>query len=327
MIYDDFEEGLYSILFPVREANVYVVTDTGRHNRIPNKKALINNDTHKVLSVVSGSYQVLHNSTALELARKCCIVAFPNTAPANWKVFSVEAPLTRAHCRIDLQHEGKIAGYDWSFGKGEQDEFGPFIRVCNSYNRTCAFSIRFGLIRWACTNGLVDWHSSITIQVAHDVKKMERSIEAKINEAKFRKVVDEFGKLLQPMHEVKIDMQQFLPLILSILHIKKPEEMPKDRESAWYQLEEYLKSVASRYVKEVGPNGYALINAISDVATRPPPKIGRYNFIRRERDGLQRLVGMWLVDFNKLVEHPRLLDTYLAKPSKETLRPESLARI
>ena len=54
MIYDDFEEGLYSIMSPAREANVYVETDTGRHNRIPNKKALINNDTHKVLSVVSG---------------------------------------------------------------------------------------------------------------------------------------------------------------------------------------------------------------------------------------------------------------------------------
>ena len=314
-------------MFPVREANVYVETDTGRHNRIPNKKALINNDTHKVLSVVSGSYQVLHNSTALELARKCCIVAFPNTAPANWKVFGVEAPLTRAHCRIDLQHEGKIAGYDWSFGKVEQDEFRPFIRVCNSYNRTCLFSIRFGLIRWACTNGLVDWHSSITIQVAHNVKEMERSIEAKINEAKFRKVIDEFGKLLQPMHGVEIDMKQYLPLILSILHIKKPEEMPMDRESEWYQLEAYLNSVASHYVQEVGRNGYALLNAVSDVATRPPTKIGKYNFIRRERDGLQRLVGMWLVDFNKLVEHPRLLRTYLEKPSKETLRPESLTRI
>lgn len=314
-------------MFPVREVKVYAETDTGRHDRIPNKKALINNDTRKVLSVVSGKYQVLHNEAALELARKCCIVAFPNTAPANWEVFSVEAPLTLAHCRIDLRHKGKIAGYDWSFGIDEQDEFRPFIRVCNSYNKTCAFSIRFGLIRWACKNGFVDWHSSITIKVSHDVKEMERSIEAKINEAKFRKVVGEFGKLLQPMHEVKIDKKQYLPLILSILHIKKPEGMPKDRASRWNQLEGYLESVATYYVQEVGNTGYALMNAVSDVATHPPTKIGKYNFIRRERDGLQRLVGMWLVDFNKLVEHPTLLREYLKKPLKETLRPKSLVRI
>ena len=312
-------------MFPVREANVYAETDTGRLNRIPNKKALINNDTQKVLSVVSGTYQVLHNRTALELAQKCCIVAFPTTAPANWKVFSVEAPLTRTHCRIDLRHHGKIAGYDWSFGIDEQDEFRPFIRVCNSYNRSYAFSIRFGLIRWACKNGLVDWHSSIKINVAHDVREMERKIESKINEAKFRKVVGEFGKLLQPMHELQIDERQFLPLILSILRIKKPEGMPDDRESEWNKLEDHLNSVAMIYVQELDNTGYALINAVSDIATRPPTDIGKYNFIRRERDGLQRLVGMWLVDFNKLVGHPILLGEYLNNPSTKTLRPESLA--
>ena len=326
MIYDNAEEGLASIMFPVREVNVFAETDNGRHDRIPNKKALVNTDTRKVLSVVSRKYQVLHNSTALELAEKCCIEAFPNTAPANWEVFSVEAPLTQGHCRIDLRHKGQIAGYDWSFGKGEQDEFRPFIRVCNSYNRTFAFSIRFGLIRWACKNGFVDWHSSTTIKVAHDVKEMERSIKAKINEAKFKKVVSEFSKVLQPMRDVKIDKQQYLPLILSILDINKPKGMPKDRAAAWIQLEEYLTFGAEHYARQVGGNtGYALMNIVSDVATRPPTEIGEYNFIRRERDVLQRLVGMWLVDFNKLVKHPNLLSEYLKKPSKETLRPRRLA--
>ena len=327
MIYNNFEEGLDSIMFPIREANVYVDTGTGtgRYRLIPNKKAIINSNTNKVLSVVSENYQVLHNYTALELARKCCEVAFPNTTPAKWEVFSVEAPLTHAHCRIDLQHNGEIPGYEWSFGKDKKDRFKPFIRVCNSYNRTFAFSIRFGLIRGACTNGLVDWHSSITIKVAHDVKKMERSIEKKIDEAKFKKVVDEFGTLLKPLFGVLIDEEKFLPLILSILHIKKPEDMSKDRESKWNQLEKYLTSTASTYIQQIGSTGYALMNAVSDVATRPT-NIRKGNFVRRERDGLQRLVGMWLVNFSKLVEHQTLLNEYLEKPSQETLRPKSLAR-
>ena len=328
MIYDDIDKGLHSIMFPVREVNIYAETEIGRHDYIPNKKALINDDTRAVLSVVSESYQVLHNSTALELAQECCIVAFPNTAPANWEVFSIEAPSTHAHCRIDLRHKGKIAGYDWSFGREEQDEFRPFIRVCNSYNRTFAFSLRFGLIRWACKNGLVDWHSSLKIKVTHDVKEMGRLIEAKINEAKFRKVVTEFGRMLQPLYKVSIDKQQYVPLILSILDIKKPEKMPEDRASAWNQLEEYLNAQAECYSKQVGGyTAYALINAVTDIATRPPTDIGNYNFIRRERDRLQHLAGKWLVDFNKLVEHPNLLDRYLEKPSQETLKPERFARI
>lgn len=312
MIYDDVEDGLHSVMFPVREVNVYAETEPGKRDRIPGKKALINDDTCRVLAVVSGRYQVLHNRIALELARKCCLAAFPNTAPANWNVFSVEAPLTGGHCRIDLRHEGKIAGYDWSFTEGDQNEFEPFIRVSNSYNRTSVFGIRFGLIRWACKNGMVDWHSSITIKVAHDVNEMERSIEAKINEAKFRKVFDDLRSALEPLRREQVPEARFRPLILSILQIRKPEHMPKNRESAWKCLEEHLDRVASRYVKEMGPTGYALVNAVTDVASHPPTKVGGYNFIRRERDGLQRLVGVWL---SRIAQQPESFEAYLMKPS------------
>ena len=321
MIYDNVEDGLHSVMFPVRRVDVFAETEPGKRDRIPGKKALVNDDTCRVLSVVSNRYQVLHNGTALELARKCCIAAFPNTAPANWNVFSVEAPLTGGHCRIDLKHEGTIGGYDWSFPKNEQDKFAPFIRVSNSYNRTSVFGIRFGLIRWACTNGMVDWHSSIAIKVAHDVKEMEKSIETEINEAKFKKVIDDFRVVLAPMHHAKVPGHRFRPVMLSVLQIRKPERMPGNRERTWKCLEEQLDCVASRYVREMGPNGYALVNAITEVATKPPLKVNGYNFIRRERDGLQRLAGIWLVDFSKIAKKPEELEVYLANPSRETLRP------
>ena len=323
MIYDNVEDGLHSVMFPVREVKVYAETEPGKRDHIPGKKALINDDTCRVLSVVSDRYQVLHNCTALELARKCCIAAFPNTAPANWRVFSVEAPLTGGHCRIDLKHEGEIGGYDWSFSNNDQDKFGPFIRVSNSYNRTSLFGIRFGLVRWVCTNGMVDWRSSIAIKVAHDVNEMERSIEAKINQAKFRRVFEDLRGVLDSLRRVQVPETGFLPLVMSVLQIRKPENMPGRRETAWNCFKEHLCHVASRYVSEMGPTGYALVNAITEVASHPPTKVGGYNFIRRERDGLQRLVGVWLVDFSKIAQQPQLLEAYLAKPSGETLRPSS----
>lgn len=320
MIYNDIEErDLQRVFFPVREANVYVESVTGEHERIPRKKALINDYTCKILSVVSDRYQVLENRTALELAKTCCMKAFPYTAPARWRVFSIEAPLTLGHCRIDLKYEGKIEGYDWSFGEAEQDLYVPFIRVYNSYNRTTAFSIRFGLMRWACKNGMVDWHSSITIKVAHDVNEMERLIEAQINEAKFRNVIDKFRELITPLRDVAIDEKRFLPVLLSVLRIRKPENMPDYRENDWCLLESRLFEVASQYIEELGENGYALLNAITDVATNPPQKIGNYNFIHRERDGLQRLAGIWLVNFSKLIDKPQALRKYLSDPSSKTL--------
>ena len=276
---------------------------------------------------MSDKYQVLLNSTALELAQKCCIAAFPNTAPASWKVFGVEAPLTGGHCRIDLKHEGEIVDYDWSFSDNEQDKFGPFIRVSNSYNRTSLFDIRLGLVRWACTNGMIAWDSSITIKVAHDVKEMERSIEAKINEAKFRKVIEDVRGIMKPLRHARVPEARFRKLMLSALQIRKPEDMPENREQAWNCLEDHLDRVASRYVREMGQTGYALMNAITDVASHPPTKVegaGGYNFIRRERAGLQRLAGIWLADFGKIAQQPRSLKEYFTNPSPEKLA--SLAR-
>ena len=325
MIYEnnDVENGLQRILFPVGEVAVYAETKPGRRDRIPRKKALINEDTGKILSVVSDKYKVLHNRVALELARKCCMAAFPNTTLAGWKVFSVEAPLTGGHCRIDLKHEREIAGYDWSFTKDEQNEFGPFIRVNNSYNKTSAFVISFGLVRWVCTNGMIDWHSSITIKIAHDVKEMEKSIETEINEAKFRKIFDDFRNVLEPLWHVQIPKSRFRPLMRSVLEIQEPEDMSEDRERDWECFEDHLDRVVSRYISEMGQTGYALVNAITDIASHPPLEVYGYNFIRRERHSLQRLTGIWLEDFSKIMLQPQLLAAYLAKPCLETLRPAS----
>ena len=320
MIYDTVDDGLHAVMFPVRKVEIFAETEPGQRELIPGKKALVNDDTHRVLSVVSEQYHVLGNRTALELARKCCITAFPNTAPANWEVFSVEAPRTGGHCRIDLKHCGEVPGYDWSFSEAEQAAYGPFIRVSNSYNRTCVFGLRFGLVRWACTNGMIDWHSSIKITVAHDVKEMEVSIAAKINEAKFRKIHEEFRSLVVPLRSAQVQRSRFPPVMQSVLQIRRPGRMPPKRERAWQCLEAKLDHVASKYVEEFGPTAYALMNAITDVATHPPTKTGGYNFIRRERDTLQRLAGVWLVSFSRIVNQERSLAKYLADPSSQTLR-------
>ena len=81
-------------------------------------------------------------------------------------MFSIEAPHTGGHCRIDLEHSGEILTYDWAFSNQLQDQWQPFVRMTNSYNRTRVFSLDFGLIRSACENGMIDWHSSMRVGFA-----------------------------------------------------------------------------------------------------------------------------------------------------------------
>ena len=322
MIYENGERGLQAVLFPVDEVDVYAETEPGLREKIPRKKALVNADTRRVLAVVSRTYNVVLNRDALRLAEKCCIAAFPNTAPANWRVFSVEAPKSGGHCHIDLAHDGKIPAYDWSFARPGQDRYDPFVRVTNSYNGTRRFAICFGLVRFKCTNGMVIWDESIRLSFTHDEARIERRIEREIDEAKFRAVTDRYGRQAGRLYNLDIPTSCLRPIVLSVLRIREPEGLPEDRKADWTWLESRIDHTVEKYVQEFGANGKALLNVLTDIATRPPGGEGRYNFIRRERHELQRLTGSWLSSFTDSLDRSNFeLDAYLEAPSDRLLRP------
>lgn len=349
MIYtrNDVDEGLDAIMFPVRKVDVYAEMETDLRERIPGKKALINTHSRRVLSVVSDRYRVLTNHAALKLARRCCIAAFPNTAPADWRVFSIEAPHTGGHCRIDLEHSGEILTYDWAFSDKVQDKWQPFVRMTNSYNRTRVFSLDFGFIRSACENGLIDWRSSMRVRFAHDTGDIESAIEREIDEAKFRKLKSEYHTALAAIAKVPISRDRFWAVIQAALAIRMPKDMPEDRLAAWAAFEWQVDQRIDGYTSKFGETAYALMNTITDVATRPPgPVCGHclvlgephsreheqppnkrwrpHSFIQRERHSLQRLAGTWVAEFGRSVEQDGFdLRSYLEKPSRSILREAS----
>ena len=339
------EEGLHAVMFPVQTVGVFAETEPGRRDPIPGKRAVVNTDSRRVLSVVSDQYRLLSNRTALELAFRCCTTAFPNTAKTDWHVFSVEASSTGGHCRIDLKHSGDVLTYDWAFSEKVQDRWRPFVRVTNSYNRTRVFSLHFGFIRWVCENGVIDWHSSIRVSFAHNTKDLVTAIERGIDEAKFAKVKEEFRAFLQPLVDVSILPDRFRPIIQSVLEIRRPTDLPEDREMAWKALERQIDTTITGYIREFGSTAYALMNAISDLATRPPTQVcgycyesgeehrpeheqledkkrGRpYCFIRRERHSLQQLAGAWVAEFSRSIRQRHFdLKAYLRNPSRNLLR-------
>ena len=57
MIYHSPQQGQDAVMFPVSEADVFAETEPGRFERIDGKKAIVNTDSRKVLSVVSDRYR------------------------------------------------------------------------------------------------------------------------------------------------------------------------------------------------------------------------------------------------------------------------------
>ena len=326
MIYNA-EKGLAAIMFPVEEVDVFAETEPGRRDRIAGKKAIVNTDTRAVLSVVGRQYGLLENPKALELAMKCCIAAFPNTAPVGWYVDDIEAPLTGGHCRIDLRYNGDVVAYDWSFSEAVQDDYHPFLRVTNSYNTSRVFSIHFGFTRIRCMNSVIA-DESVRVSLAH-TKDIGRRIESEINEAKFQRVADRFEGYLKPFGDTSIPKARFRPIIQSVLEIQEPARMPNDRRESWQTLEQVLDRTSDANVRRFGENVYALLNAITDIATRPPTKeqVG-YSFIRRERHSLQLLAGRWVAEFSRSLRRPGFdLDAYITDPSAALLRTGNGTRI
>ena len=319
MIYDA-EEGLAAIMFPVEEVDVFAETEPGRRDRIASKKAIVNMDTRTVLSVVGRQYGLLENRRALELAKKCCTAAFPNTAPAGWYVDDIEAPATGGHCRIDLRYDGDVVAYDWSFPEAVQDHYHPFLRVTNSYNASRVFSIHFGFTRIRCMNSVIA-EESVRVSLAH-TKDIEPRIEKEINEAKFQKVASRFERYVTALGDTRIPRGRFRPIIQSVLEIHRPKRMPDDRRASWRALQQTLDKTVDVYLLRFGETAYALLNAITDIATRPPTKeeVG-YSFIRRERHSLQLLAGRWVAEFSRSLGRPGFdLSDYLREPSAAWLR-------
>ena len=104
----------------------------------------------------------------------------------------------------------------------------------------------------------------------------------------------------------------FEPMVRSALMIRPAgSTRPGTREAEdWATLEADLRDVCNRYAGELGHTAYAVLNAITDLASHPPEN----RHLRRDRHGLQRLAGSWLTTFTHASQQPGFaIDTYVAQ--------------
>jgi hypothetical protein len=70
-----------------------------------------------------------------------------------------------------------------------------------------------------------------------------------------------------------------------------------------------VAAVSARYEQELGANAYAVLNVVTELASRPPDS----PLVRRDRHALQRRAGEWASGFAlKCVEEKFDLGQYLA---------------
>ena len=314
------------LLFPVRSVPVYAGIRRGSDygmQRIPGQRAIVNCATDQVISVVSENYQVVTNREALHYAQLCCQAAFPESGGREWRVLQAHAPKTMGNCRIDLVHPASAVNFEVPGVHDEPEEYGPFVRVTNSYNRSRALRFEIGFIRWICSNGLIVPDSSIRFGFDHNTRKISERVRFEVKKDSFKQLRQRFRSFLAPLRECKIPLELFVPATLAVLCINKPEPLAKRQKEPWERLANSLKSISEQYSSNLGENGYALLNVITDVASRPPNS----PFIRRERHGLQRSAGSWLAAFGAECRNPGFeVEGYVQGLREERRSPSGVRR-
>lgn len=286
------------LLFPVEEHPVYanIKMQSGeRHLSVPDKKALINMKTGRVLGVVSRGYRLVTNKEALDWAHDCCTKAFPETKAAEWIVDASDAPQSGGHCFIDLKHKSAVLDFSLVSPDNRPDVFGPFIRVTNSYNGLRALTFDIGFYRKVCKNGLISPRSVIRFQFTHAQREIGNQITFAIDQKQLAGFKNNFNKYIGVLRQCAVPHESFSPLLLGVLCIDKPENMEKQPRlgGAWDDLSVQLNDLCAKYADELGENAYAVFNAITDFASHPPVN----RCVHRERHSLQKLAGAWLSEF------------------------------
>jgi len=290
---------LDDVLFPVEEHPVFVsFFENGSERRlaVPDKKAIVNCNSHRVLGVVSRGYRLVSNREALDMAYECCRTVFPDTKSGEWVAKAIDAPSTVGYCHIDLVHNSTALDFKFVPPNQRPEAFGPFIRVTNSYNGLRALGFEIGFFRKICRNGLILPNTIISFKFNHMRRDIRETIHFKIDQNQLNKLTTSFDDFLSGLHNCAVPRPQFEPFILSVLSLSQPRSLKLDPGEAndWRQLCEQIDEMSTRYAEELGENAYAVFNVITEFASHPPEN----RCVHRDRHSLQRLAGTWLTSFN-----------------------------
>ena len=312
---------LDDVLFPVEEHPVFVsmIESSGeRRLAVPDKKAIVNRTTRRVLGIVSRGYRLVSNREALDMAHECCRTVFPETKSGEWDVKTTDAPSTAGYCHLDFVHNSTALDFNFLPAADRPEVFGPFIRVTNSYNGLRALAFDIGFYRKVCKNGLIVPDTIIRFKFTHLRRDIGETIKFDISHERLAKFKTSFTEFLGGLHKCEVPRASFDPFIRGVLLLRQPEPLKPDSHEAedWRTLTAHLGEMGDRYAGELGENAYAVFNAVTEFASHPPAN----RCVHRDRHSLQRLAGTWLNTFS---QECRKQEFSIAKYLEELTNPKA----
>jgi hypothetical protein len=137
-------------------------------------------------------------------------------------------------------------------------------------------------------------------------------IQFDVARERLAKLQAKLSKQFAALKECRVPRAAFAPMVRAILMIRPLKSTrPGIREAEdWTTLDSHIHGLCSRYASELGGTAYAVLNTVTDFASRPPAS----RHLRRDRHSLQRLAGTWLTTFGHECRQPDFaIGDYLAK--------------
>lgn len=283
--FGDFERFREEAFFPVRPEPMQLATN-GRP--VPGYRAIVGpgeNGKDRVFSVVSEGYELLRNEQVVEIGRRLFAKVFGGAAARDLLILDWGMPKSRASFHADFSARclGFVVAGDGPWSR--------FLRVKNSYNKSCQVRFCVGVLRFSCGNGLPiegglsrmegdtfeDRHHRTKEEWIHDLEERE------FTAAEIRQFdVERIRAQLARIESVPVPGEQFLAGLVRVLGIDPPafsdptrQEARVDAERAltpkrwryWAALGHHLEGLAQKYRESQGDNAFALLNAATDYAS------------------------------------------------------------
>lgn len=231
------------LLFNVQEDKLY--TQSGAE--VPNKKALINLNNGKVMSVVSKGYKVVTND---EIFSGFCKSIEASQIDADGAQVKVRQTPDGARAMVDFVFPNQLL-------RVGDDDSTTALQLCalNSFDGTTRYITKAGGLRMKCLNGQIlgsivgAYSSTHTAQLNVDegAESVIRMIE------QFNKASDYWGAMMQSAVSSDVAYKVFLKFLMI-------DRIDPERENARVNR---CMDLWRQYSMELGRNAYALYNVLT----------------------------------------------------------------
>ncbi len=291
-----FPVELRDAYYPVIANNVRSAQESdGMKRRIPGVKVLVNAETEEAISVVSRSYRVIPHAAAFKAGLACAAGFFGRGGGESLDVFNLIASKNGSFFHLDLRHQ------EVALRIRKKDDYFPFLRISNSYNRSSALAYDLGFYRVVCENGAIVPSIGFRYRLAH-TKRERLELPAILFDAKkegLSSLKKQFAGWMEMLFKVRVPILSALPLIIRAcgyaFDLEAKEEKKREEEVKRLDaLGARVGPLVERYFAEHGENAYAVYCALTDYASRPVESARASLMI----DGLQRKAGAWALEFS-----------------------------